>query len=218
MQFHSTQQVSVYEQVNRDIKQLQRLNLNLKGILETHVHADHISGAHKLYHSLNLKNIPIIHAQNSNVIIKDETPIHYVSEMDQISFGDRYLTVKETPGHTDHHLSFVMDDESLVLSGCSLYIGGCGRTDFQGGSSEAMFHSVMNKLYTLPDSCTLYPGHNYNGCLYSTIGEEKQHNERLFQGQTLEQFKNIMNNLKLPHPKLIHIAVPANLRGGIPKQ
>lgn len=213
---------SVYEQVERDVQQIERLGVHLKAILDTHVHADHISGAIGLHHRLKLpSNVPIIHGHNSGVILREEhvqdgIQVDFVKDLDKIQFGDRYLTVRETPGHTDHHLSFVMDDESFVLTGCSLYIGNCGRTDFQGGSSEQMYHSIKDKLYTLPDDCVLYPGHNYHGCLSSTIGEEKKFNHRIPESQTLDGFVNLMNNLKLPHPKKIHISVPANIVGGWP--
>lgn len=210
---------TVIEQVERDTIQIERLGLKIKFILDTHVHADHISGALKLHQRLNLPNsVPITHGHNSGVVLREEhekqTLVHFVKDMDKISFGDHHLIVRETPGHTNHHLAFVIDDQSFVLTGCSLYIGNCGRTDFQGGSSEEMFHSIKDKLYTLPNECILYPGHNYSGCLYSTIGEEKMFNHRISETQTLEGFVHLMSNLKLPHPKKIDASVPANTVGG----
>jgi sulfur dioxygenase len=210
---------TVWEHTQRDAHQLERLGLSLKYIIETHVHADHVSGAIKLHQELKLSpQVPIVHGWNSGVEFGEEhkhLQLRFVKDYDKIEFGERYLLVRETPGHTNHHLAFVMDDESFCLSGCSLYIGRCGRTDFQGGSSRQMFESIMDKLYKLPDSCVLYPGHDYHGCLYSTIGEEKKFNHRIPENQTLEKFEHIMQNLNLRHPAKIHTAVPANIKGGV---
>lgn len=211
---------TVFEQTDRDVEQVKRLGVEIKAILDTHVHADHISGAINLHNKLQLPDtVPIVHGHNSGVVLRDcdkHIPVQFVRDLDKIHFGDRHVVVREAPGHTNHHLVFVMDDQSLLLSGCSLYIGNCGRTDFQGGSTEQMYNAIMEKMYTLPDECILYPGHNYDGNLYSTIGEEKKWNRRIPADQTLDGFKQIMDNLNLPNPKKIDISVPANIIGGWP--
>jgi sulfur dioxygenase len=203
----------------KDAHQLERMGLSLKYIIDTHIHADHVSGAIKLHQRLNLSSteVLIVHGWNSGVQFEEQhqhLQLKFVKDLDFLQFGERHSLVRETPGHTDHHLSFILDDESLCLSGCSLYIGGCGRTDLQVGSAEHMFESITNKLYKLPDDCVLYPGHNYDGCFYSTIGEEKKFNKRIPASQSLEAFVAIMNSLNLPEPKKIDLSVKANLKGG----
>jgi len=126
------------------------------------------------------------------------------------------LEARSTPGHTDGCLSYVADDQSFVLTGDALLIQGCGRTDFQGGSSEKLYDSVHTQLFSLPDSTVVYPGHDYKGRLSSTIGSEKETNPRLGAGKTKEEFVDIMANLNLAQPKKIDVAVPANLRCGVP--
>lgn len=136
-----------------------------------------------------------------------------VKEGDEIKFGEYTLKVLETPGHTDGCLTFLFNDE-MCFTGDSLMIRACGRTDFQQGSPKRLYNSIKNKLYKLPKTCKLYPGHDYKGMLYSTIEEEQKFNPRIFENQTFEEFEKIMNNLNLKKPELIDIAVPANLVGG----
>jgi sulfur dioxygenase len=209
----------VIEQVNRDWELIHnRLELTIKYIVDTHVHADHVSGALQLFLKSPSVNTKIVQPNNSGVQL--ELPEHQgtlqlVKDDEKLYFGTRYLVVLETPGHTDHHIALLLDDKSIVLTGDSLFIGKCARTDFQGGSAEQLFDSISQKLYTLPDECFVYPGHDYSGLLCSTIGEEKKFNCRITSAQTRDKFIEVMNNLNLPRPKLIDIAVPANLKGGV---
>jgi len=134
---------------------------------------------------------------------------------DKIYFGGRYIEARATPGHTDGCMSFVLDDQSMVFTGDALLIRGCGRTDFQGGDSTKLYTSVHQQLFTLPDSCLVCPAHDYNGRLTSSIGEEKMWNPRLGVGKSVVDFAKIMDELNLPKPKMIDIAVPKNLNCGV---
>jgi glyoxylase-like metal-dependent hydrolase (beta-lactamase superfamily II) len=136
-------------------------------------------------------------------------------EGDTVAFGSRFLRVLSTPGHTDGCLSFVLDDDSRVFTGDALLIRMCGRTDFQQGSPATLFSSVRDKLFKLPDACTVYPAHDYSGLTSSSIGEEKASNPRLALDKTFEAFNDIMNQPR-PLPKQIDVAVPANMRCGEP--
>ncbi|XP_046884506.1 persulfide dioxygenase ETHE1, mitochondrial-like isoform X2 [Hypomesus transpacificus] len=125
----------------------------------------------------------------------------------------QYLTVRETPGHTDGCVTIVSGDQSMAFTGDTLLIRGCGRTDFQQGCSKTLYESVHQKIFTLPEQCLIYPAHDYKGQTVSTVGEEKRFNPRLT--KTLKEFIHIMNNLDLPKPAKIDIAVPANLMCGL---
>jgi len=137
---------------------------------------------------------------------------------DVLQFGSKSLKVFETPGHTNTCLTYVLDDNSLALTGDALFVRGCGRTDFQEGSSEQLWNSIHNKVFTLPDQCLLYPGHDYKGHTVTSVAEEKEHNPRLGGKNTLQTFTDIMQGLKLANPAKIHIAVPANLRCGLSEE
>lgn len=204
-------------QSERDLKLLKELNLQLVYEVETHgnlkilkilVHADHITGAEKLKKHFPKSKSVISHNSGANIegVIK-------VKEGDLIKFGDYAIKVLETPGHTDGCLTYVYNDE-MCFTGDSLMIRACGRTDFQQGSPKLLFNSIKNKLYKLPKTCKVFPGHDYKGMLHSTIEEEQLHNPRVFEKQNFEDFEKIMNNLNLKKPDLIDIAVPANLVGG----
>ncbi len=197
----------VVEKAERDAQLARELGFKLVMALNTHVHADHISGTAKLKTIVpGLKSaIAGISGAAADVCLR---------EGDRIFFGSRYLRVLSTPGHTDGCLSFVLDDDSAVFTGDALLIRGCGRTDFQQGSSERLYSSIHTKIFTLPASCVVYPGHDYNGNQRSTVGEEKAFNNRLGYGRTLEDFKGIMAGLNLPAPKQIDKAVPSNLIDG----
>jgi sulfur dioxygenase len=134
---------------------------------------------------------------------------------DKIYFGSRFIEARATPGHTDGCMSFVVDDHSMVFTGDTLLVRGCGRTDFQQGSAETLYNSVHKQLFTLPDSCTVFPAHDYNGRTASSIGEEKMFNPRLGVGKSSADFKKIMDELNLPRPKMIDVAVPMNLNCGV---
>jgi rhodanese-related sulfurtransferase len=134
-----------------------------------------------------------------------------------VEFGTHTLTVIETPGHTDGCISFLLDDESMIFTGDSLLIRGCGRTDFQQGSAQKLFHSIKDRLFALPEECIMYPAHDYSGRTASSIGEEKRLNPRIGGQANENDFVGYMDNMKLPHPKKLEIAVPANIKAGRPK-
>ena len=196
---------SVLEQAERDIELLEQWELNLKYTLDTHIHADHVTGADRLRKAMGAKTAV---GKASGVHCADLL----LEDGDGIEVGGLTLTAISTPGHTDSCTSFVLD--SFVFTGDCLLIRGCGRTDFQQGDSRKLYQSVTDKLWKLPDATRVYPGHNYRGIPFSTIGEEKCHNPRLKEGTTEEQFVTIMKNLSLDPPKKIEIAVPRNLQCG----
>lgn len=200
----------VIEQVERDYKLLQELNLTLLFCLETHVHADHITGTGKLRELTNCEGIVPAHA---NIACANR----FIQDGEILELGGVKIQTIATPGHTDSHNAYLVISDShpekFLLTGDSLFIRGCGRTDFQSGDPAVMYHSITQKLFTLPDNTWVYPGHDYRGHAVSTIGEEKQNNPRLV-GQTIASFIEIMNNLNLPDPKKIMEAVPANQQCG----
>ena len=141
----------------------------------------------------------------------------YVKHGERIAFGKRYLEVRATPGHTSGCITLVLDDESRAFTGDALLIRGSGRTDFQQGDPRALYRSVRSQILSLPPTCLLYPGHDYRGLTVTSVAEEQRFNPRLG-GQAGEgDFVGYMNNLGLPHPKLMDVAVPANLRVGRPE-
>jgi glyoxylase-like metal-dependent hydrolase (beta-lactamase superfamily II) len=195
----------VIEHHDRDIKLLSETGAKLKYIFETHVHADHITGADVLRQQTGAK---VVYSYNSNVTEADIT----LSDHQTLNIGKTVITALETPGHTDSCMSYKLDN--AVFTGDTLLIRGCGRTDFQSGSSKKLYESVHNKLFTLPDDTTVYPAHDYNGQISTTIGEEKHFNPRLNLSISKKQFQSIMDNLNLPEPKLIKTAIPANQLAG----
>lgn len=202
---------SVYEQHERDLSLIRELDLELVACLETHCHADHVTGAWLLKHILASK---IMASQYSGINFLDRKLL----EGDKIEFGQHYLTVLETPGHTNGCISFLLDDKSMVFTGDSLLIRGCGRTDFQQGSAHKLFHSIKTKLFTLPDECIVYPAHDYSGRTNSMISEEKKLNPRIGGQANENDFVGYMENMQLPHPKQLDVAVPANLKAGRPDE
>lgn len=200
----------VLEQVDRDVQLLSELGLHLAWALDTHVHADHVTGAGSLAHRAGAKTVL---SERAGMGYADRL----VKEGDVIHFGRRHVEVRETPGHTDGCLTFVTDDRSMAFTGDALLIRGCGRTDFQQGDSATLYASVHEKILSLPDATLIYPGHDYKGRTCSSVGEEKQHNPRLGKGKSVDEFAAIMNALQLPPPKQLDVAVPANMRGGVPR-
>jgi sulfur dioxygenase len=200
----------VLETAERDQKIIQELDLNLLYILETHIHADHVTGSSELKKRTGAKSAV---SKKAGVCCADLE----LEENHEIKFGRYTLKVLETPGHTDESLSFLC--EKMIFTGDSLMIRGTGRTDFQNGSSDVLFESIHKKIFSLPDDTKIYPAHDYKGMLYSTVLCEKEFNPRVGTGKTKEEFIDIMKNLKLADPKKIHEAVPANLAcGKIPSQ
>ena len=183
----------VIDNVENYIKLLHELDLKLVKVIDTHIHADHVTGASKLKQATNCSTLMGEHtpADAVEIKIKDEEII----KIDHIEIKAIY-----TPGHTSDSYSFLMD--KYLFSGDTLLINGTGRTDFQNGSSKDAYNSLFNKLLKLPDDTLLYPGHDYNGKLSSTIGKEKEHNPRL-QVENVDQYIEIMSNLNLSKPQMI---------------
>ena len=200
----------VIECVDRDLKLIDELELTLLYTLETHIHADHITGSGELRRQTGALS-------GVSAIAQVECVDHQLHHKDVIHFGRYSLEVRSTPGHTDGCLTFVVEAENqmMAFTGDALLIRGCGRTDFQQGSSETLYQSVHHQIYTLPDHTLIYPGHDYRGHTVSTVAEEKKHNLRLNTKIKQAEFVDIMNQLKLSHPKRIHEALPANLNCGI---
>ncbi|HKT99727.1 MAG TPA: MBL fold metallo-hydrolase [Paraburkholderia sp.] len=200
----------VYEHVPRDLALLQELGLRLQTTLDTHVHADHVTGAWRLRQRCG-SQIALAAAVGAEGV---DRPLH---DGERVAFGKRHLEVRATPGHTSGCLTYVLDDERMAFTGDSLLIRGCGRTDFQGGSPQQLFTSVRERILTLPDDCLLYPAHDYRGITVTSVAEERRFNPRLGGDVDLGDFAGYMNNLNLPHPRQMAVAVPANLRCGKPE-
>jgi sulfur dioxygenase len=201
----------VFEQVRRDAALIEELELKLVATLETHVHADHVTGAWLLKQRLGSQ---IVLSADAGAEGADRTLKHG----DKVSFGKRWLNARATPGHTAGCMTYVLDDEHRAFTGDCLLIRGCGRTDFQGGDPHTMYRVVHQQIFTMPEDCLLYPGHDYRGIAVSTVREERAHNPRLGGNISENDFVGYMRNLGLPHPKKIDIAVPANKRCGKPEQ
>ena len=197
----------VREQAERDITLIRELELTLVHTLETHVHADHVTSSGILRNRLGSRSIMSKHAGVGCADV-------LVGDGEWVSVGGLRLEIRETPGHTAESICVVSEDRRMAFTGDTLLIRGCGRTDFQAGDAHQLYRSVHDKLFSLPDDCLIYPGHDYKGRPVSTVGEEKAHNPRLGQGKTEAAFVEIMNGLNLPRPKLIDEAVPANQQCG----
>lgn len=195
----------VIETVERDLAVLDELGLTLKYTLETHIHADHVTGAARLRERTGSKAaVPEkSNADHADVAVVEGTPL---------SFGDLQLEPLHTPGHTDDHHCYLWRGAGglRVFTGDALMIDGCGRTDFQNGDAATLYRSVHEKIFTLGDETLVYPGHDYQQRQVSSVGQEKARNPRLGGGKTLEEFVAIMSGLNLPRPKKIDLAVPAN--------
>ncbi|MEE4245826.1 MAG: MBL fold metallo-hydrolase, partial [Kangiellaceae bacterium] len=201
---------TVYEQTNRDLALLDELGLKLTAVIDTHVHADHVTGAWNMKQKTGAQ-IAIAKAANT------EYADLQLVEGDKIQFGNYHLDVLATPGHTDGCLTFVTNDKSKAFTGDALLIRGCGRVDFQQGDAATLFSSIVDKVFTLPESCMIYPGHDYQGRTVSSVEEEKSFNARLGGGANLTDFKGYMDAMQLPHPNQIDVAVPGNKKNGMPQ-
>lgn len=197
-------------QVPQYIRLINELGLKLVKAIDTHTHADHVTGLGDLRDQTGCTTI-------MGEFTKAECVSMQVKDNDLIAVDGIKLRALYTPGHTDESFSFVLnpDKPSALFSGDVLLIRGTGRTDFQNGNAEKSWDSIMNKLFKLPDQTLLYPGHDYKGWTSSSIAEERRFNPRLA-GKSKAQYVEIMNNLSLPNPKLMDVAVPANLACGQP--
>ena len=197
----------VFEQAARDAALVRELGLKLVYTLETHVHADHVTGAAILRSHLGSK-IALSEASGA------QGGDRYLKDRDRVSFGKRYLEVRATPGHTNGCVTYVLDNESMAFTGDCLLIRGCGRTDFQQGDPRSMYRSVHMRIFSLPENCLVYPAHDYRGLMLTSVGEERRFNPRLGGELSEDDFVGYMSNLGLPHPKQMDIAVPANMKCG----
>ena len=193
----------VIENTKKYLNVLKQLNLKLIKVIDTHIHADHISGLNELAKQTHCLKIMGEHSASEVIDIR-------VKDNEKIKIENIELISMHTPGHTDCSYSFLMNDR--VFTGDTLLINGTGRTDFQNGSSYDAYDSLFNKLLKLPEKTLVYPAHDYNGKKYSTIESEKNNNPRL-QVKSAEEYVDIMNNLKLSSPKMMDITVTANKKG-----
>jgi sulfur dioxygenase len=197
----------VLERIDRYLQLVRELDLRLVKAVDTHLHADHVTGLGALRD--RTRCITVMGEQSNADVVSMR-----VAEGDRIAIEGLSLDVLYTPGHTDDSYSFLLADR--VFTGDTLLIRGTGRTDFQNGDPRAQYDSIFNKLMKLPDDTLVYPAHDYKGETVSTIGEEKFFNPRL-KVKSVDEYVDLMNNLKLPNPKMMDVAVPANMQVGLPQ-
>ena len=193
----------VIEHTDEYLKILEKLKLKLVKVIDTHIHADHITGLNELNKRTSCARLMGENSKSEVIDIK-------IKDNDKVNIENIELKAMYTPGHTDCSYSYVMDDR--VFTGDTLLINGTGRTDFQNGSSYDAYDSLFNKLLKLPEKTLVYPAHDYNGKKFSTIENEKNNNPRL-QVSSKEEYAEIMKNLNLANPKMMDVAVPANVKG-----
>lgn len=201
---------SVFEHFERDRALIVELGLTLTHTLETHVHADHVTGAWLFRDTLGSR---IVLSRRGGAEGADV----YVDDGDAIEAGTATLLVRATPGHTNGCVTYVTKDYRMAFTGDALLIRSAGRTDFQQGDAVTLYRSITERIFSLPDHCLLYPAHDYAGRTVTTVEEEKRWNPRIGGEASEEDFAGYMGNLGLPHPKQIDQAVPANLRCGKPE-
>lgn len=194
----------VYEKVTRDTKMLSELDLHLKFAMNTHCHADHVTGTAALRTATGCQTV-ISRASGAKADI-------FLDDNEIFKIGDLELEVRSTPGHTDGCISYILHKYGHCFTGDALMVRACGRTDFQQGCPERLFKSVHERLFTLPDSYSVYPAHDYQGRTQTSIGEEKKFNPRLTKSEG--EFVSIMKNLGLRYPAKIDVSVPWNMRCG----
>jgi len=199
----------VLEAVERDLALLAELELTLRYTIETHIHADHVTGAARLREETGSRAAVPEKSRAGHVDLP-------VREGEPINIGSLVVEPLHTPGHTDDHHCYFLDSggTARVFTGDALLIDGCGRTDFQNGDSAALYRSVHEKIFTLPDDTLVYPGHDYQQRRVSSVAQERARNPRLGGGKSVEEFAAIMASLNLPRPKLMDVAVPANRECG----
>lgn len=197
----------VREQLEQDLAVLDEMGVDFKYILDTHVHADHVTGAALLREKTGAQTVL---SKRSGTRCADI----YVDDGDVLTFGNLKLEVRATPGHTNGCVTYVTGDRKMAFTGDALLIEGTGRTDFQQGDARALYRSIQEKIYTLPDECVLYPAHDYKGRTHTTVAHEKAHNARIRPETTEEEFVATMASLSLPRPKKIDESLPANLECG----
>ncbi|MGY8765853.1 MAG: MBL fold metallo-hydrolase [Nitrospinaceae bacterium] len=195
----------VLERTNRDLSLVEKLDLTLIGVLETHVHADHITAAKEIRNKTGVK---IYYGSKTGVKGADVL----LGDGDQIRLGDHYISAIHTPGHTEGCITYFIDDK--LFTGDTLFIGGTGRTDFQGGSASNTFDSCRNKLFIYPDSTFIYPAHNYEGLTVSTVGEERNSNPNVGDKIKKENFIKNENKKERPYPRRFDVSVPENMKCG----
>ena len=203
---------TVFEQHLRDRALLEELDLKLQCVLDTHCHADHVTGAWLMQQTTGCRYG--ISARYGAVLDCADLRLDHGS---QIPFGARFLEARATPGHTDGCTTFVLDERSAAFTGDTLLIRGAGRCDFQQGDAHTLYRSITGQIFSLPDTCLIFPGHDYSGRTMSSVAEEKAHNPRIGGNADERDFVGFMENLHLPHPKQIDVALPANLRCGRPE-
>jgi sulfur dioxygenase len=203
----------VLETVDRDLQVIEALGLTLDFTLETHVHADHITGAQILKSRTQCQ---IAFPDSAQVGCADIR----ITESENFMVGNITVQPIFTPGHTNHHHAYLVNqnNQGLLFSGDALFIDACGRTDFQEGDAQTLYQSVVNKLFTLPDETLVYPGHDYSGRFVSSIIQEKTRNPYFSNNKSQAEFVELMSNLDLPYPKKMKIAVPSNLQCGLPQK
>lgn len=201
---------SVFEQHLRDAALIRELGLKPLFALDTHVHADHVTGAWLLKEAFGTQ---IMLSESSGASGADR----YLKGGETLAFGAHTLSVRSTPGHTNGCMTFVLDGGVMAFTGDALLIRSAGRTDFQQGDAAKLYASVRKEILSLPPQCLLYPAHDYSGRMVTTVAEEKKFNPRLGGDASEQDFVGFMSNLALPHPKQIDVAVPANLKCGKPE-
>ncbi|MCP9890512.1 MBL fold metallo-hydrolase [Cyanobium sp. Aljojuca 7D2] len=201
---------SVFEQHHRDLSLIRELGITLVASIDTHAHADHVTGSWLMHQATGCAIGLAAAARAENVTLP-------LAHGDRIRFGGRHLEVRSTPGHTDGCLSFVLDNHTMAFTGDALLVRGCGRCDFQQGNAHTLWRSITEQLLSLPEACLLYPAHDYTGRSVTSVAEEKAFNARLGGAATERDFVGHMENMKLPHPHKIAEALPGNMRSGKPR-
>lgn len=202
---------TVFEQHFRDRALVEELGLQLIAALDTHCHADHVTGAWLMQHATGCQIG--ISKRYGDVMQGADLRLDHG---DRVAFGKRYLEVRATPGHTDGCLTYVTDDRAMAFTGDCLLIRGAGRCDFQGGNARTLYRSITGQIFSLPENCLIFPGHDYCGRTMSSVREERMHNPRIGGNADERDFVGFMENLNLPHPKQITVALPANQLSGKP--